>query len=157
MDVKLVMFRENGEERTFPIGKGVTTVGRKEDCGIRIPVAEVSRRHAEFRAVEDGVVLKDMASANGTFVNNKRITMHKLAPGDHIVFGPVVFTVQIDGQPADIKPVKTKLRTKAASAKTDDSGSISDDELDPISALEALASSADQTALDPFDDEDDDI
>ncbi len=157
MDVRLVMFRENGDERSFPVGKGVTTVGRKEDCGIRIPVAEVSRRHAEFRAVEDGVVLKDLASANGTFVNNQRITMHKLAAGDHVVFGPVVFTVQIDGQPAEIKPVKTKLRTKTTTANADDSGPISDDDLDPISALEALASSADQTALDPFDDEDDDI
>jgi hypothetical protein len=31
---------------------------------------------------------------------------------------------------------------------------VVDDELDPISALEALASSADQTAIDPFDDDD---
>lgn len=156
MDVKLVMFRDNGERREFPLSGGITTVGRKDDCDIRIPVVEVSRHHAEFRQTGDAVHLKDLGSANGTFVNNKRIKQHRLGPGDHVVIGPVVFTVQIDGQPADVRPVKTKLHTRSASGAKQPAPKpvpVVDEELDPISALEALASSAEQTALDPFDDE----
>ncbi len=157
MNVKLVMFREGGERREFTVA-AVTTVGRKEDCDIRIPVAEVSRHHAEFRMGGGAVQLKDLGSANGTFVNNKRIKLQKLSAGDHVVIGPVVFTVQIDGKPDELHPVKTALRTRTkagaqpARAKT---AAAIDDESDPISALEALASSADQTALDPFDEDED--
>lgn len=157
MDINLIMFRENGDRRTFPVSQGVTTVGRKDDCDIRIPVAEVSRHHSEFRLASDGIKIRDLGSANGTYVNNKRITNQKLEAGDHVVIGPVVFTVQIDGKPVDVHPVKTRLRTRATTNADDSSGSPEslDDELDPISALEALASSADQTALDPFDEEED--
>ena len=160
MDVKLVMFRDSGERREFQVSGGITTVGRKDDCDIRIPVAEVSRHHAEFRQSGTLLELKDLGSANGTFVNNKRVKQHKLSPGDHVVIGPVVFTVQIDGNPKDIRPVKTTLRTRSA-ARRQKAGAkpaaVVDEDLDPISALEALASSADQTALDPFDEEEDDI
>ena len=86
-----------------------------------------------------------------------------LEPGDQIVIGPVVFTVQIDGEPADdeIIQIRTKLaasevaktRGGASSVGTSKHVYMSDDEVDPISALEALASSADQTAINPEDDE----
>lgn len=159
MDVNLVIFRENGERRDFPVVAGITTVGRKDDCDIRIPVLEVSRHHAEFRQVPDGVQLRDLGSANGTFVNNQKIKQQKLKPGDHVVIGPVVFTVQIDGKPDNIRPVKTKLHTRRSTpVKPSAPGAVAvndDEELDPISALEALASSADQTALDPFDEDED--
>ena len=155
MDVKLVMFRDNGQRREFPIGRGTTRIGRKDDCEIRIPVAEVSRHHAELHHRDDGLELQDLGSANGTYVNNKRVTKQKLAPGDHLVIGPVVFTVQVDGKPEEIRPVKTKLRSRAtaqAGQQPPAAGAAGED-MDPISALEALASSADQTALDPPDEE----
>jgi pSer/pThr/pTyr-binding forkhead associated (FHA) protein len=162
----LIMFRETGERRDFPLNAEKTVVGRKNNCDIRIPLTEVSRQHAEFRLRGADLHLKDLGSANGTFVNNKRIKETKLAPGDRVIIGPVVFTVQLDGQPVDVKPVKTKLRRRRAAAPGDgqkpgappaataaDDALVSADELDPISALEALASSADQTAIDPLDEE----
>ncbi len=159
IDAKLVMFRSNGERRDFPLNSDRTLIGRKNDCDVRIPLTEVSRHHAEFLIKDGEVVLKDLGSANGTFVNNKRVEKVKLAAGDHVIVGPAVFTLQIDGNPKEIRPVKTKLGKKAQdqSALKEDSAmavdAILDDDLDPISALEALASSADQTAIDPFDDE----
>ncbi len=159
MDVKLVLFKDSGERREFPLENGITGVGRKEDCDIRIPVAEVSRHHCEFRSSPAGVEVKDLQSANGTYVNNKRVAKQKLAAGDHIIIGPVVFTVQIDGEPKEIRAVKTRLRTRTAQASgagASGSGAGAED-MDPISALEALASSADQTALDPFDDEEEEV
>ncbi len=161
MQVKLVMFRESGDRREFPLKEGKTSIGRKDDCDIRIPLSDVSRHHTEIVVDGKSAVLKDLGSANGTYVNNKPVKTHKLAAGDHVVVGPVVFTVQVDGQPEDIRPVKTKLRPLSAvgnTAKSSDSAVAEqvfsrDDEVDPISALEALASSADQTAIDPFEDD----
>ncbi|NOX59355.1 MAG: FHA domain-containing protein [Planctomycetes bacterium] len=161
IEANLVMFRSDGERRDFPLNPKLTCVGRKNDCDIRIPVTEVSRRHAEFTIDGNKISVKDLGSSNGTFVNNKRVKTSSLAAGDHVVIGPVVFTLQINGEPSDLRPVKTKLkRHEAASAVPEKQGASSavdaaiDDELDPISALEALASSADQTAIDPFDDDD---
>ena len=161
MDVRLVMFREDGTRVDFPLTKPVTLIGRKETCDIRILLAEVSRRHSEVRVDEVSVVVKDGGSANGTDVNNRRVSEEKLAPGDHLIIGPVVFTVQVDGDPDDIRQVRTKFKSRSArparepaAAPAADSAPDLDDSADPISALEALASSAEQTAIDPLDDED---
>ena len=46
MQVNLIIFREDGSKRVFALVPGVTTIGRKKDCSIRIPLDVVSRRHA---------------------------------------------------------------------------------------------------------------
>lgn len=158
MNVNLVIFREDGSRRVFPLKPGATTIGRKNDCEIRIPLAVVSRHHAEVVLSDHDVLVRDLAGANGTFLNNQRVKEEELEPGDQIMVGPVVFTVQIDGEPSDEQLVE--VRTKVSATVTD--GGIrgvrvgtsnhvasSDDEIDPIAALEALASSADQTAITP--------
>jgi pSer/pThr/pTyr-binding forkhead associated (FHA) protein len=166
MNVNLVMFKDSGDRRDFTLSSPVTTIGRKDDCDIRIPLVEVSRHHAQLTIEDSALVLKDLDSANGTFVNNRRVKEHTLAPGDHLIVGPVVFTVQVDGVPEQIRAVKTKLRRIPAASGAKPSAAESakadhvyerDEEFDPISALEALASSADQTAIDPFDDEDEEV
>jgi pSer/pThr/pTyr-binding forkhead associated (FHA) protein len=165
MDVKLIMFAEDGRRRDFPIGGGTTTIGRKDDCDIRIPLSEVSRRHAELLKDEGGVLLKDLGAANGTYLNNRRISEEELEPGDQIIIGPVVFTVQINGEPGedDILPVRTALgdRQQQTSRRPGVGGSahvgIEDEEVDPIAALEALAGSSAQTTLPPDEDDDDDF
>jgi pSer/pThr/pTyr-binding forkhead associated (FHA) protein len=157
MDVALVMFKESGQPKEFPIEPGKTVIGRKEDCDLRIPLADISRRHAVVM-VGETVTIRDLGSANGTYLNNKRISEHELAAGDHIVIGPVVFTVRINGEPTDVKPVQTRLETRggtdanvkvtarptAAKAEKVSAGKHDDD---PISALEALAASGDTAAL----------
>jgi len=161
MDVKLTMFREDGSRRVFTMKLGATTIGRKTDCDIRIPVSEVSRRHAEVVLEEGGPVLRDLGASNGTFLNNRRVSEEGLEAGDQIMIGPVIFTVQIDGDPSDGELVE--IRSKASSRQKVTGGGasvgtskhvyMSDEEVDPIAALEALASSADQTAINPEDDD----
>ncbi|HUW82730.1 MAG TPA: FHA domain-containing protein [Phycisphaerae bacterium] len=149
MEVKLIMFKESGQQKDFALASEITTVGRKEDCDLRIPLAEVSRKHCQFVLHSDRVVLQDLGSSNGTYVNNKRVAELQLQPGDHVVIGPVVFSVQIDGEPSEMKPVRTRLehRPRAASmaAPSGDTNlgrtDLSGEEMDPISALEALAAS----------------
>jgi pSer/pThr/pTyr-binding forkhead associated (FHA) protein len=146
------MFKDNGDQRSFNLTNQTTVVGRREDCDIRIPLAEVSRQHAEIHLNDTTVSLKDLKSANGTFVNNERISEHALTAGDHVVIGPIVFTVQIDGAPAEIKPVKTRRRKKPAlesagsSAAASDSGESFSDLLS--ADVEEDGSNADMSAAD---------
>ena len=167
MDVKLVMFTKDGQQKSFPIGDGATVIGRAEDCGLRVPIGNVSRRHCELTVSGEELSVKDLGSANGTFVNNKRITEADLEAGDRLVLGPIVFTVQIDGVPTDVKPVRIgKAMVEAdepgaeeivdleadifadvgTSAEEAMAAMVPEDEstkdIDPISALEALADEA---------------
>ena len=160
MDVQLIMFRDDGSKRVFNLESGTTTIGRKDECKIRIPVASVSRRHAEIIVEDDSVAVRDLGASNGTFRNNERvIDKEEVSAGDQIMIGPVVFTVRINGVPPDDKLVE--IRSKAhgggapggARVATSTNVVTSEEETDPISALEAYASSADQTAIDPEIDE----
>jgi len=108
MDLRLVIFKASGQRKDLPISNSVTVVGRGEDCGLRVPLKSVSRRHCEIAVGEDEVVVRDLGSSNGTYVNNHRVAETPLKAGDRMVIGPVVFTVQIDGQPEEVQPVKTR-------------------------------------------------
>src|SRR5690606_4016984 len=106
MQVVMVMFRADGEKRSFSVSREVTVVGRREDCDLRIPLSDVSRKHC--RLIKDGDVLRleDLGSSNGTFVNGQRVREATLRPGDTVSIGPVSFGVIIDGVPseAEIQP-----------------------------------------------------
>jgi len=109
MEIKLVMFKNDGQRKDFPVSGPTTTLGRGEDCDLQVPLLSVSRRHCELGLTDQGIKAKDLGSSNGTYVNNKRINEEVvLKAGDRLAVGPVVFTVQIDGQPEEIRPVKTK-------------------------------------------------
>jgi two-component system NtrC family sensor kinase len=79
-----------GVGRTFVLG-GVTTIGRTPDNHINADVRELSRHHARIEPRDGGFVILDLNSGNGTFVNTKRITEHRLSPGDKIQFGTLRF------------------------------------------------------------------
>ena len=142
MKVVLVMFKD-GERRDFPLSAAKTVLGRKDDCGLRIPTPDVSRAHCEVESLDTEITIRDLGSANGTYVNGKRIAETTLSAGDHISIGPVQFVVQIDGQP-------TKIVAPPAPAESDADDSaaplLSEDDLfeletddfddDPMSALE---------------------
>lgn len=160
-DVKLIMFREDGSRREFVLARGANTIGRKDDCAIRIPLATVSRRHAEIIVGDGDPIVRDLGAANGTFLNNRRVTEEDLEAGDQLVIGPVVFTVQVNGKPTNEEIIRIRSKVSQGQAKgagaarvgTSKHVIMSDEEVDPISALEALASSADQTAIHPEEDD----
>ncbi len=63
---------------------GTMTVGRQADCDICIPSDEVSRHHAKLQVLPDGIAVEDIGSANGTFINDKRIHTGMLKPGEEL-------------------------------------------------------------------------
>ncbi len=101
MQVVLVMFRSDGERRSFSIVRDVTVIGRREDSDLRIPLGDVSRKHCRLIKSDDTLKVEDLGSSNGTHVNGQRVQEADLNPGDMVQVGPVTFVVQIDGVPAD--------------------------------------------------------
>jgi signal transduction histidine kinase/pSer/pThr/pTyr-binding forkhead associated (FHA) protein len=83
----LLVTRGADEGKQFELAEPLVSVGRDGTNRIRLHDTEVSRRHAEFRQVENGYVVIDVGSANGTYVNNQKIHEAALAAGDQIVFG----------------------------------------------------------------------
>jgi predicted component of type VI protein secretion system len=144
MQAVLVMFRPDGERRSFSVTRDMTVIGRREDCDLRIPLGDVSRKHC--RLVRDGDILKieDLGSSNGTYLNAQRVQEALLSPGDSIQVGPVVFVLQLDGEPADdeLSPVSVPMEA-SASASDDEASDVLmptnlDDDDDSMESLEPL-------------------
>ncbi|MBU0616582.1 MAG: FHA domain-containing protein [Planctomycetes bacterium] len=158
MDVVLVMFKDD-EQREFPLTSKKAILGRRPDCDLRIPTRDVSRRHCEIGPGEkrSELIVRDLGSSNGTFVNDKRIAETKLNPGDRLTVGPVTFVVRINGEPADIKPQHAAPKLEeteepvvpvaANGVDTNDIldlGDIDFDFDDPTSAIEAMLDEEDE-------------
>lgn len=131
MKVVLVFFKD-GKRRDFPLTAAKTVVGRRSDCGLRVPTSDVSRRHCEITYLDGNVVVRDLGSVNGTYVNGKRVTERELKAGDELVVGPAHFVVQIDGVPRDVHaPVKVESKAKGAvKAPADDEEELLLDDTD---------------------------
>lgn len=78
----------DGPEERIQLRYAVTTLGRSDSCAVVVPLPSVSRLHARIELQHDRYVLVDAGSANGTFVNGRRIERdHQLNTGDEIWLG----------------------------------------------------------------------
>lgn len=96
------------EGREYPI-KGKTILGRDAQCTIPIAGTHLSRRHAEIIPGNDGLLIRDLGSVNGTFVNGTRVEQAFLRNGDKVRFDIVTF--EIIGPPTSDRN-KTLIREK---------------------------------------------
>jgi hypothetical protein len=83
---------------TYELQTPVTLLGRGTDCDLRLVDPGVSRHHAELR-VEDGqVVLVDLGSTNGTFVNGQPVRRVALIDGTNVTLGRTTMVFRQDDQ-----------------------------------------------------------
>ncbi len=100
MEIALIMIRNGSEPRLFPLSRDSTVIGRRDDCDLRIPLSDVSRKHCKIVVDAPMIQIEDLGSSNGTFVNGQRVVSSlDLEAGDTIQIGPVKFVLQIDGDP----------------------------------------------------------
>lgn len=72
----------------FPIRRQETLIGRSAYCSVVISNELASRQHCALRITADGILLVDLASRNGTWLNGARVTEPQLlSPGDQIRIG----------------------------------------------------------------------
>jgi DNA-binding winged helix-turn-helix (wHTH) protein len=77
--------------REIPLPNGEHLIGRGEDCPIRSDSRRVSRHHARVRVTPERVLVEDLGSRNGTWVDGRRIEgPAELAAGDTVRIGPEV-------------------------------------------------------------------
>ena len=101
IQVQLIVVQGKPEGKTIPLVGPVFRVGRNETCHLRPQSEQVSREHAEIAIGEASVMVRDLGSRNGTFVNGKPITEpHALKNGELLQIGHLTFAVSIVGAPA---------------------------------------------------------
>jgi hypothetical protein len=66
---------------------GRLLLGRSSACQLVFADDTVSRRHAELHLVDGRWMLRDLGSANGTWVNGRRVMEAEVAPGDELQLG----------------------------------------------------------------------
>jgi pSer/pThr/pTyr-binding forkhead associated (FHA) protein len=106
--------------KLFPV-HGSMRVGRSSDCDICIQSDEISRHHARLQLVPDGVMVEDTASANGTYVNDQRVTAPTLLkPGGELRMDVVRFLLVAPGRETEnLDPaLATRPLQQAAPLKT---------------------------------------
>jgi predicted component of type VI protein secretion system len=105
MDAKLVVAKGKTSVREIPLEGISTIIGRRNDCSLRIPSPLVSRQHCELTQAGSRLIVKDLGSSNGTFVNGSKIKQKELKAGDTLGVGPITFIVQLGG--AAVSPSDT--------------------------------------------------
>jgi len=120
-----------GQEFEFG-GRAWCLVGRSSGCSLRLPAGDVtaSRHHCLFDVDAPAVVLYDLGSRNGTYVNAERIRVHDpdtrvdpalagagrgrlLADGDEVRIGNTMFLVRITDLVSDVKGPAVDEETSA--------------------------------------------
>ncbi len=100
---RLVLLSEGFTGRSFDLKAEKATVGRVADNAFEIPEASVSSHHAELLLRGNELVVKDLGSTNGTFINGEKVTDGVVKPGQILRLGMVEMRFET-GVPASGKP-----------------------------------------------------
>jgi pSer/pThr/pTyr-binding forkhead associated (FHA) protein len=94
---KLVILTQGLTGRSHELNVDRTTIGRVEDNMFQIAEASVSSHHCEVLLRGGDVVIKDLNSTNGTFINGEQITESVLKPGQTLRLGQIELKLE-DGK-----------------------------------------------------------
>jgi pSer/pThr/pTyr-binding forkhead associated (FHA) protein len=97
MSVKMLVVQGRPAGKVLEFADGVYYFGRGAECHVRPNSEWVSRQHCMLRVAGRAVTLRDLGSRNGTLVNGVLVGGEcRLADGDQVQVGPLVFEVHID-------------------------------------------------------------
>ncbi len=109
--LELVLLDGSGRRFTLPDGSELT-IGVAAHCSVRLAALDVSRTHALVTSRQGKLIVLDLGSTNGTFVNGKRIKETELASGDLLRFSSVMAQLVPQGS----EPEGNGLLTTASGA-----------------------------------------
>lgn len=148
MNYVLQVVRGRSATTTLKLADGVTSLGRHDDCLIRIKSSQVSRRHCELFDSGGRLTVRDLGSSNGTYVNGKRVIgQQALKVGDELTVGGITLRVATLGQPVAAphpagskpgKPGDTAVVEAMVDAPDEDEFEIEFDEGEPTADADAI-------------------
>ena len=95
MPIWLAMKTADGGERSFPIVKPLTVIGRETLCDLRVAIPSVAPQHCEIRLVDDHhLEVRDLESETGTYRNGNRVDQAILDVGDRLTVGTATFIMR---------------------------------------------------------------
>lgn len=77
----------------FELKMGRNVIGRSANCDVKITTAGVSKEHAEIHVYQDKVIVVDLRSSNGTFVNGVKVQNAGIRLGDKVSVHDVIFDI----------------------------------------------------------------
>lgn len=84
---KLILSLNGDVVKEYELDKEVLTIGRKPDNDIHIDNLAVSGNHAKILTILNDSFIEDLASTNGTYINDNKISKHALQNGESIIIG----------------------------------------------------------------------
>lgn len=102
MEVRLVVLEGNSKGRTIPLPSTQFIIGRALDCHLRPHSSRVSKHHCAIGRSARNIVVRDLKSRNGTFINEERISSSaRVNDGDVLTIGPLSFEFSINLESGD--------------------------------------------------------
>ncbi len=133
MQVKLKVLTGSQQGKEIAVNSEKFLVGRSDSCQLRPKSESVSRKHCIIVIRENRVLVQDLKSRNGTYVNDTRLPTDRakaLQPGDTLQIGKLSFEVVIEhGLQAAKKPEVVDVSD--AASRTVESGS-GDSRFEPV-------------------------
>ena len=103
---KLVLLSPGMTGRTHDLKVDKTTIGRVEDNTFPIAEPSVSSHHCEVLLRGNDVVVRDLNSTNGTYINGEKVTESVIKPGQVLRLGQIEMRLETDAPAAPVrKPV----------------------------------------------------
>jgi hypothetical protein len=97
---RLIIYSGTPQMCEFELKPGTNSLGRGEDNDIQIGDNSVSTHHAQITVEDNFVVIKDLNSTNGTFINDSQVNVGVLQPGQLFRLGGVDLILQADAPTA---------------------------------------------------------
>ncbi len=109
MPVILIVRPKNGPVTTLAISSKPVILGRSSSCTLKVPDDLISSKHLAIKLNATGEVLvKDLETTNGTYLNGMQVRQDKLFIGDELKIGDTVLTID----PSELTPKEKRALTR---------------------------------------------
>lgn len=125
----------------IPLQRPVILIGRHSECDVRLDLPQISRRHCCIALAYDRLMIRDLGSHNGVWVNGERVDEARLLHGDEVALGQVIYrledlaVIRNDPAPANPPPPEPSLNPLPPIPEMQPASNDQDGDLIPLDDL----------------------